>query len=200
MYLFATFLIMFFCISIAHAQESPNNCPLQDLAVEAALGNELALYNLGVEFFRGVKLPRDYAKAADLWRRSSDAGNVGASNNLGFLKYYGRPGVEQDYTEALRLWRSAAERGYAESQVHLGQAYSDGRFLKLDLIEAYAWAKAGKHYSHKMTEIIDDPQIGEKVAEDAEKVLADARKKLSRAEIAEAEKKAAEYIKKFAPG
>jgi len=193
-------LILLLLATTVHAQQSSiPKCELQQLAIDAALGDTAALYNLGVEFFRGTNLPRDYAKAANLWRRASEAGSVEASNNLGFLRYYGRPGVERDYGEGIRLWRFAAERGFAESQVHMGQAYSDGRFLKSDLIEAYAWAKAGKHYSSRMTDTIDNPQISEEVAKDAEKVLVDMRKRLSAVEMVEAEKKAADYIRKFAP-
>jgi len=134
-----------------------------------------------------------------MWKMASTSGSVEAANNLGFLKYYGRPGVQRDYAEGIRLWRFAAERGFAESQVHMGQAYSDGRFLKPNFVEAYAWATVGKHYSSKMSEKIDDPQIGNEVERDAEKVLADVRKKLSSLELIEAEKRAAEYINKYVP-
>ena len=97
------------------------------------------------------------------------------------------------------MWRFAAERGFAESQVHLGQANSDGRFLKSDFIEAYAWAKTGKHYSSKMSDTIADPQIGDEIAKDAEKLLVEMRSKLNNREMIQAEKKAAEYIRKFVP-
>lgn len=200
MRIFSIFVLLLLLAATGHAQEtSLPKCGLQELAIAAAVGETQAQYNLGVEFFRGANVPRDYAKAANLWRRASDAEMVEASNNLGFLKYYGRLGVEQDYAEGIRLWRFAAERGFAESQVHLGQAYSDGRFLKNDFIEAYAWAKAGKHYSSRMSEGFTNPQIGNEVAKDAEKVLADVRKKLNAVEMSEAERKAAEYIRKFAP-
>lgn len=193
-------LIVFLLATAAYPQEaSTPECELEQLAIVAALGDTVGQYNLGVEFFRGVKVPRDYGKAATMWRKASDAGSVEASNNLGFLKYYGRPGVERDYAEGIRLWRFAAERGFAESQVHMGQAYSDGRFLKSDFIEAYAWAKTGKHYSSRMAETIDNPQIGDEVAKDAEKVLLEIRSKLKNLEFVAAEKKAAEYIRKFGP-
>ncbi len=193
------FLILLLSATAIQAQEASSKCVLQQLAIDAAIGDSAAQYNLGVEFFRGANVPQDYAKAANLWRKASDAGGVEASNNLGFLKYYGRPGVERDYAEGIRLWRFAAVRGHAEAQVHMGQAYSDGRFLRNDFIEAYAWARAGKHYSPKMTEKINDPQIGEAVARDADKVLAEVSKKLSDVEMAAAKRKAAEYIQKFAP-
>jgi len=116
------------------------------------------------------------------------------------LKYFGRPGVERNYEEGLRLWRFAAERGFPEAQVHLGQAYSDGRFLKSDFIEAYAWAKAGKHYSARASDWLDDAdEVGQGIAKDADVVLAKSAKALTDAQLAEAEKKAADYISRFAP-
>jgi len=187
-------------ISAFTTQAQTVECGLQQMAIDAALGDERSQYNLGVEFFSGRQLPRDYGKAANLWRKAADAGSVPASNNLGFLKYFGRPGVERNYEEGLRLWRFAAERGFPEAQVHLGQAYSDGRFLKSDFIEAYAWAKAGKHYSARASDWLDDAdEVGQGIAKDADVVLAKSAKALTDAQLAEAEKKAADYISRFAP-
>ena len=186
-------------VSALTLQAQNTECALQQMAIDAALGDTRAQYNLGVEFFAGRQVSQDYGKAAIVWRNAADAGHILASNNLGFLKYYGRPGVERNYEEGLRLWRFAAESGVAESQVHMGQAYSDGRFLKSDFVEAYAWAKAGKHHSPRMAEWLDSPEIVRAVTKDADAVLAKATKELSVAQLADAEKKAADYIAKFAP-
>jgi hypothetical protein len=186
--------------TIAHAQESrKTSCPIEELAIEAALGETTAQYNLAVEFFRGERVPRDYAKAAKLWRSASDAGDVAASNNLGYLKYYVLPGVSQDYAEAIRLWRLAAERGNAESQVHLANAYYDARYLPVDLVEAYAWASASKHNANRGDDRFDNKELDAAVARDAEKTLADLHKRLTPAELARAEKRATLYIEKFPP-
>ena len=203
MHILLNSLILFLIVTTAYAQQnsatttSSPKCELQELAILAALGDTAAEYNLAVEFFSGRDLPRDYAKAAILWKKASDGGHIGAHNNLGYLKYYGR-GIAQDYAKGIRLWRFAAERGWAESQVHLGQAYSDGRFLESDYIEAYAWAKAGKHYAPRMADTLDR-QIAEAVANDADKVLEDMRKRLSAEAMKEAEAKAADYIRRFGP-
>ena len=185
--------------AFAFGQTKSGECDLQQLAIDAALGEVEAQYNLGVEFFRGRCVPKDYAKAANLWRKASDAGHTGASNNLGFLKYNGRPGVERDYAEGIRLWRFAAERGFAESQVHLAEAYLDGNLFPSDLIEAYAWAKAGKHNSVRSSEGFEKQDLAETVAKMADDVLVDVGRKLTVDERAKAEKKAAEYIRKFGP-
>src|SRR5688572_29468011 len=111
------------------SRKSSSNCEVQELAIEAALGDKTAQYNLAVAFFTGERVPRDYSKSAVLWRLAVKDGNLGAHNNLGYLMYYGQ-GTKQDYAEGVRLWRVAAERGMPESQIHLGFAYYDERFLK----------------------------------------------------------------------
>lgn len=173
---------------------SQNKCIVQDLAIDAALGNHEAQYDLGVFFFRGEDIPQDFSKAAIMWRLAANAGMIEAHNNLGFLTYYGK-GVKQDYAEGIRLWRKAAEAGFPESQVHLAEANNDERYLIQDLVEAYAWAKAGKHFAAKMTEA----KLGSRIAENAEQVLNDVRSKLSPAKLSEAENRAAAYISKYPP-
>ena len=188
------FVICCFCAS--HNAQVPNEskCQLQELAINAALGDAEAQYDLGVEFHRGVNLTQDYNRAAAMWRLAGNGGIVAAFNNLGHLTYYGR-GVKQDYAEGVRLWRIAAEKGLAESQVHLGTAYMDGRYLKRDYVEAYAWAKAGQHFAPQNA----DAELAKGIIEMAEKRLADARANLSATQVAEAEKRAAEYIAKYGP-
>lgn len=188
-------IVLLLTVTLPYKQLSnESECKLQDLAIDAALGDPEAQYNLGVEFHRGDNIPRDYSKAATMWRLSSKAGVIESNNNLGYLTYYGK-GVKQDYAEGLRLWRIAAEKGFAESQIHVGYAYSDGKYFKQDYLEAYAWAKTGKHYAQQM----GDADLGKAVAEMADKLLDDARKRLTQTQIKEADRKAAEYIAKYGP-
>ena len=189
----AIFLVIFSVL--AHGQTAnQNKCALQDLAIDAALGNHEAQYDLGVYFFRGEDVPQDFSKAAGMWRLAANAGMIEAHNNLGFLTYYGK-GVKQDYAEGIRLWRKAAEAGFAESQVHLAKANYDERYLILDLVEAYAWAKAGKHFAEKLSRA----KLGSEIAAEAEQVLVDLRPKLSPERLSEAEQRAASYISKYPP-
>jgi TPR repeat protein len=172
----------------------PPKCDLQALAIEAALGDPAAQYNLAVEFHRGEKVPQDLASAAVLWRMATKAGNVGAFNNLGHLTYYGR-GIKQDYAEGVRLWRVAAMKGFAESQVHLASAYTDGKFLRKNAIEAYAWASAGKHNAA----LLSDPEMQKAIGEMAEDALNQATASLTKVQLAAAKQKAALYIRQYPP-
>src|SRR5215216_2828825 len=190
MRILAGVIVLMLTVTLPHRQATNDSkCKLQDLAIDAALGNPDAQHNLGVEFHHGRNITRHYTKAAIMWRRSSKAGVIESYNNLGHLIYNGR-GVKQDYAEGLRLWRVAAEKGFAESQVHIGYAYSDGKYLERDYIEAYAWAKAGKHNAPKM----EDAQIGNAVLEMADKLLKDVHSRLTETQMKEAERKASEYI------
>jgi TPR repeat protein len=192
--LISVFIMLGSCL--CHYSQTPSNakCQIQELAISAALGDAEAQHDLGVAFHQGVEVTRDYSKAAVMWRLASNAGITSAFNNLGHLTYYGR-GVTQDYAEGVRLWRVAAEKGFAESQVHIGTAHLDGRHLERNYVEAYAWAKTGRHYAEKM----QDVQMGKSIIEMADKRLIEARVKLSKSQLAEADKKAAEYIVKYVP-
>jgi len=191
-------LLLFFAAVAISAQQTPvAKCELQQMAIDAALGDTGAQYNLAVEFYRGKRVPQDYKKAATLWQLASEAGEPHASNNLGFLKYYGRPGVERDYETGVRLFRLAAERGHAESQVHLAEAYSDSKFLPPDFVEAYAWAKAAMVNAPKMEGLDNDATVNDAVFKMGMKLVNEMRRKLTTAQVNEAEQRAADYVKKY---
>ncbi|MDQ3322083.1 MAG: hypothetical protein M3525_06600 [Acidobacteriota bacterium] len=185
------FVILFFCVCLYSQKSTTADCRLQELAVDAALGKAEAQYDLGVEFYTGANVAQDFSKAAVMWRLAIEAkGYTGAFNNLAYLTYYGK-GVKQDYAEGIRMWRIAAENGFSESQIHLATAYSDGRHLKAEYGEAYAWAKTGKHFAKQMKDL--------EITKMADRRLTEVRKRLSNSQVTQAEKKAAEYIIKFAP-
>ena len=192
----SSFLVLLCSVfsAIGQGQKAPDPCSLQIIAIEAALGEPTALNNLAVEFYRGENVPRDYSKAASLWRQAVKTGAVGAHNNLGYLTYYGL-GVKQNFAEGIRLWRVAAINGFHESQVHLADAYSDGKYLRPNYIEAYAWATAGKHFASKD----DDPGAVKAITEMADEVLNDVSSKLNEKQLTIASRKANIYITRYAP-
>ena len=186
-------LFIFALASTAYTQNAKKPaCEMQQLAIDAALGDAVAQHDMGVEFYTGKSIPQDFGKAATMWRLSGEAGNMSAYNNLGYLTYYGK-GIKQDYAEGVRLWRLAAEKGFAESQAHIGYAYFSGKFLKQDFVEAYAWALTSKHF----VEQLDDKILANSILKMAEELLAKINKNISNLEKVEAEKKSATYIAKF---
>lgn len=90
---------------LALAQALPAAAAVDDeltrTAVEAALDDRDALYNLAVKFYLGAELPQSYAHAARLWQKAAALGFIAAKNNLGFLTFEGK-GVASDRVAGLR--------------------------------------------------------------------------------------------------
>ena len=105
------------------------------LLAACATGPEThSAYNDGVAAYRA----KDYATARLEWRKSVEAGNVDAMNNLGYLLAEGLGG-ERDEAAAIALWSTAAKLGEPEAAWHLGQAYQYGNGVPKNDVEAYAW-------------------------------------------------------------
>ena len=125
---------------VACRSHAPND-RLTKLAIDAAAGDTEARYNLAVELYRGDSIPRDYSRAAALWKQGMERGNINATNNYAYLLYYGL-GIARDQGQAVALWKRAAALGQAESQYHLGVAALDGGGESADTSEALARFKA----------------------------------------------------------
>ncbi len=191
-YLFSFTILLTFASANAQTLAPPPSCEIQTLALEAALGDADAQYNLAVEFHQGEKVPLDLAKAAALWKMAAKGGVVSAYNNLGHLTYYGR-GVKLDYAEGIRLWRIAATQGHSESLVHLAYAYADGKFLKIDYVEAYAWAAAGKQAALQDKDL-DTSKV---ISEMADEILAKIEPNLRSSALPLAKRRANLYVFRY---
>lgn len=187
-------LTLLLTLASADAQTltAPPSCEIQALAIEAALGDADAQYNLAVAFHQGEKVPQDLAKAAALWKLAAKAGVISAYNNLGHLTYYGR-GIKQNYAEGVRLWRVAATQGDSESLVHLAYAYSHGKYLKIDYVEAYAWAAAGKQAAIRDT----DSEMSKAISEMADDILAKIEPNLTSSTLPLAKRRSTLYISRY---
>jgi hypothetical protein len=122
-----------------HAASHDGGCDgLTQTAIDAALGEPLATYNLGVYFYAGRCVRQDYSNAATLWETAAGFGIADAKNNLAFLLSEGR-GVNKDPARAVRLWTEAARAGEDEAQVHLGHALFHGDGVDQDRTRGLAW-------------------------------------------------------------
>jgi TPR repeat protein len=131
-------LLAIFLLFLAPSQGLAAVGSVESIAIDAALGDPNAIYNLAVEFYTGRRVSRDYGKSAVLWERAASLGVVSARNNLGFLLYYGK-GVRADQPRAVALWRDAAGKGHDEARLHLGVAISDGKGTKRDQVLGAGW-------------------------------------------------------------
>jgi TPR repeat protein len=125
--------------------EETNQVAAQWLEKAAAKEHAGALNGLGSMYSSGTGVPKDQARAVELWTRAADHGNCAAQASLGFA-YLNGTGVVRNYAEAHKwLLRAAAENtAYRWSDVHrvrnaLGVFYEYGYATPKDPVLAYAW-------------------------------------------------------------
>ena len=90
----------------------------------------------------------------------------------------------RDVAESLKWYRKAAEQGFAEAQYNLGASYYHGDGVPKDDVEAYAWlsvAAAGGDL-------------------DAAKAIDQMSKLLTSRQLADCQKRAAEYTENYSGG
>jgi TPR repeat protein len=90
-------------------------------------------------------------------------------------------GVPQNDAEAVKWFRLAAEQDYADAQFFLGGMYGLGRGVPVDNVEAYMWVSLAAARG------VDTMDTAAEIA-----------KRMSREQIAEAQRRAAEWSPKAA--
>ena len=154
----------------------------------AEQGDDLAQDELGRLYYVGQGVARNYAEAAKWSRLAAEQGNAYAQTRLGGL-YHGGQGVAQNYAEAAKWFRLAAEQGEALAQALLGRLYAFGRGVPQNYVAAYMWFSlaAAQGYSNapRDRDIIRRMMTPAQVAE-AQKAAAEWRPKKPNAALAEA--------------
>ena len=118
----------------------------------------------------------DYPEAVRIWRSLADGGDDLALVALAGL-YRTGTGVGQDIAAAARLYRAAANRGNTDAQLNLGELLGGEFGIARDPVAAYMWlslaAAQGRDWADRRRH---------RIARD-----------MSRAEIAEADRRAAMF-------
>ena len=109
-----------------------------DCTTEAKKGDAEAQYNLGLMYYDGDDVTKDYKQAVQWFSKSADQGYAKAQYNLGYM-YDNDQGVEQNFKQALKWYRKSAEQNDASAQINLGFMYSNGRGVAQDYQKAYMW-------------------------------------------------------------
>ena len=113
----------------------------------AEQGHARAQTDLGYMHASGHGVPRDDARAVQLYRLAAEQALPRAQFNLGYMYMHGR-GVERDYAEGLRWYRRAAGLGFVGAQFNLGVRHYTGEGTERDLGEAYFWLTLAKRAGH----------------------------------------------------
>ena len=97
-------------------------------------------------------VPRDDARAIELYRQAAELGNIHSMNNLGVMYLNGR-GVNKDAQQAVYWITKAAEGGNDQAMYNLGQMYEKGVGVKKSASTARSWyekaAAAGNENAKK---------------------------------------------------
>jgi TPR repeat protein len=143
-------------------------------------GYASAQSNLGYMYHEGKGVPQDYAAAVSWYRKAADQGHAWAQDNLGNMYHQGK-GVLQNYAAAVSWFRKAADHGYASAQRNLGIMYANGQGVPQDYISAHTWLNLAAATGDK----------------DAVRIRDGVTAKMAPAQIAEAQKRAAEWRPKM---
>ncbi|MBI3414680.1 MAG: sel1 repeat family protein [Verrucomicrobia bacterium] len=147
--------------------------------LSAEQGFAAAQCNLAALYAAGAGVTNDAAEAVKWYRQAADKGSADAQYNLAQMLSVGR-GAKRDAREAIRLYQLAAEQGDGLSQYNLARRYREGKDVPADAVQAYFWfTLAGAN--------------GVADAVPMRKIL---KKDMTRGQIAEAERKAAEFKSK----
>ncbi|CAD7697727.1 unnamed protein product [Ostreobium quekettii] len=100
---------------------------LRAFKVLAKEGDELAEFNLGFMYFRGIAVSVDYGKAFEHWERAAAQGHLGAYYHLGLMRLHGY-GVEKDFQEAKAFFEKCAKGEYPDCVAAQADMLRTGEF------------------------------------------------------------------------
>lgn len=143
---------------------------------KAALqGDRNAQSNLGECYLEGEGTNQNVAEAELWFQRAADQGQAVAQSSLGFLC-----DQRKDFENARYWYRRSARQGFGIAQNNLAVLYHAGSGVPTNLIEAYKW------YSLAASQDI----------ENSIDMIPELTKDMTRAQIAEAQRRAAEFSPK----
>jgi TPR repeat protein len=88
---------------------------LEQIRAEAEQGDAVALNTLGVMYYDGDGVEKDYTEAVSYFRKAEALGNADAQQNLGQVYYHGH-GVPIDYMKSIEWFTKAAANGSAQAK------------------------------------------------------------------------------------
>ena len=106
----------------------------------ADLGNAEAQYSLGLCYYKGKGVEKDFKQAVLWYRKSADQGNAEAQNHLGYC-YENGYGVTKDLEQAVSWYRKAANQDLVDAQFNLGVCYHNGEGVTKDQKQAVEWLR-----------------------------------------------------------
>ena len=129
-------LALVLCVSAAAIAKSKGIDPA--LVAKAKAGDAEAQDQLGEMYYFGEGVPRDYAQAANWYRKAAEQGDADSQYRLGGLFHFGW-GVPQDNAQAFAWMKKAAEQEDADAENYLSVFYLKGWGVPKDEAHAVFW-------------------------------------------------------------
>jgi uncharacterized protein len=111
---------------------------MKELRRSAIAGDASAQNELGLLYYEGKAIKKDYRQAKVWFDKAVEQGHSGAQVNLGSLYLRGE-GAPQSSQMALFWFSRAADQGDALALAKLGLMYAQGRGVLQDFIQAHMW-------------------------------------------------------------
>lgn len=123
--------------SSQEAAADPQPSPM----TEADQGDAEAQYNLGVMYYDGEGVTRDYQQAFTWFKKAAAQGHAEAQYRLGkaYYEFHGASGVPKNDLQAALWYRRAADQGHVGAQTSLGVLYYNGEGVPQDYDQAALW-------------------------------------------------------------
>ena len=119
-----------------------------DYRIAASRGDKVAQHSLGICYYHGYGVTKDYKQAVYWFTKSAIQEYVSAQVMLGmcYAKGYG---VTKDYKQAMFWWKKAANHGDEEALYNIGTCYYNGNGVTKDYNQSVYWftESANKGYA-----------------------------------------------------
>jgi TPR repeat protein len=121
----------------------------------AEAGDASAQNALGLLYYEGRGVPRNYGQAKEWFEKGAEQGHAGAQVNLGTLYLHGDGAPQSTQTALVWFGRAAAQRD-ALAFAKLGRMYERGQGVSQDFIQAQMWYNlSAAHGEQRAAEIRD---------------------------------------------
>jgi uncharacterized protein len=121
----------------------------------AEKGDAEAQLKIGLMYYYGRGISRDYREALRWFKKSAVQGNAIAQSNVACMYDKGE-GVPQNHVEAAGWYLQAAERGNALAQFTLGSMYEKGLGVQHDDVQALMWFNLASAYGFEKAKAARD--------------------------------------------
>ena len=121
-----------------HSEPKERTWSTQAFRTAAEQGDRLAQHKLGLSYYTGIGVVRDYTQSVQWHLKAATQGYAPAEYSLA-LRYAKGNGVRRNFAKAAEWYAKAARHGHAKAQTNLANLYRLGRGVSQDIAAALRW-------------------------------------------------------------